>query len=76
MSFVQTLPEALAAAAAQLEGIGNSFSAESAGAAGPTTAIAQQPPTKCRRCRRACSLPTASSIKRSAPKPRPFISSS
>jgi hypothetical protein len=40
MSFVTTLPESLAAAAAQLEGIGNSFSAESAGAAGPTTAIA------------------------------------
>jgi hypothetical protein len=37
--FVKTLPEALAAAAAQLEGIGNSFSAESAGAAAPTTTI-------------------------------------
>ena len=39
MSFVKTLPEALAAAAAQLEGIGNSFSAESAGAAGSTTDV-------------------------------------
>jgi hypothetical protein len=38
--FVKTLPEALAAAAAQLEGIGTSFSAESAAAATPTTAIA------------------------------------
>ncbi|MCV7399632.1 PE domain-containing protein [Mycobacterium fragae] len=37
--FVKTLPEALAAAAAQLEGIGNSFSAESAAAAAPTTTI-------------------------------------
>lgn len=40
MSFVRTLPEAIAAAAAQLEGIGNSFSAESAAAAPPTTAVA------------------------------------
>jgi len=39
MSFVKTLPEALAAAAAQLEGIGNSFSAESAGAAASTTDV-------------------------------------
>lgn len=39
MSFVKTLPEALAAAAAQLEGIGNSFSAESSGAAGSTTDV-------------------------------------
>jgi hypothetical protein len=40
MSFVQTLYEEIAAAAAQLEGIGNSFSAESSAAAPPTTAIA------------------------------------
>ncbi|BBZ14604.1 PPE family protein, SVP subgroup [Mycobacterium branderi] len=39
MAFVKTVPEAIAAAAAQLEGIGNSFSAESAAAAPPTTAI-------------------------------------
>jgi PE family/PPE-SVP subfamily C-terminal region len=39
MSFVKTLPEALAAAAAQLEGIGNSFSAENAAAAAPTTDV-------------------------------------
>ncbi|ORW01313.1 PPE family protein, SVP subgroup [Mycobacterium kyorinense] len=39
MVFVKTMPEAIAAAAAQLEGIGNSFSAESAAAAPPTTAI-------------------------------------
>lgn len=39
MSYVKTLPEALAAAAAQLEGIGNSFSAESAGAAASTTDV-------------------------------------
>ena len=39
MSFVKTLPEALAAAATQLEGIGNSFSAESAGAAASTTDV-------------------------------------
>jgi hypothetical protein len=39
MSFVKTLPEALAAAAAQLEGIGNSFSAESSGAASSTTDV-------------------------------------
>ncbi|WP_062539149.1 PE family protein, partial [Mycobacterium celatum] len=39
MVFVKTVPEAIAAAAAQLEGIGNSFSAESAAAAPPTTAI-------------------------------------
>jgi hypothetical protein len=40
MVFVKTLPEAIAAAAAQLEGIGNSFSAENAAAAAPTTALA------------------------------------
>lgn len=39
MSFLKTVPEALAAAATQLEGIGNSFSAESAAAAAPTTDI-------------------------------------
>ncbi len=40
MAYVNTAPPAIAAAAAQLEGIGNSFSAESAAAATPTTAIA------------------------------------
>jgi PE family/PPE-SVP subfamily C-terminal region len=37
---VSTAPAAIAAAATQLEGIGNSFSAESAAAATPTTALA------------------------------------
>jgi hypothetical protein len=40
MSFVKTLPEALAAAAGQLEGLGTSMATENAAAAGPTTAIA------------------------------------
>jgi hypothetical protein len=40
MSFVKTLPEALAAAASQLEGLGSSMAAENAAAAAPTTAIA------------------------------------
>ena len=40
MAYVSTVPAAIAAAATQLEGIGNSFSAESAAAATPTTAIA------------------------------------
>jgi hypothetical protein len=40
MSYVNTAPAAIAAAATQLEGIGNSFATESAGAAAPTTAIA------------------------------------
>jgi hypothetical protein len=40
MSYVNTAPAALSAAATQLEGIGNSFAAESAGAAAPTTALA------------------------------------
>ena len=40
MAYVSTAPAAIAAAATQLEGIGNSFSAESAAAAAPTTAIA------------------------------------
>jgi hypothetical protein len=40
MAYVSTAPAAIAAAASQLEGIGNSFSAESAAAATPTTAIA------------------------------------
>jgi len=40
MAFVTTVPQAIAAAAAQLEGIGNSFTAESSAAAAPTTAVA------------------------------------
>ena len=40
MAYVSTVPAAIAAAASQLEGIGNSFAAESAAAATPTTAIA------------------------------------
>jgi hypothetical protein len=40
MSFLTTLPEALAAAAAQLEGIGSGMAAQNAAAAAPTTAIA------------------------------------
>jgi hypothetical protein len=40
MAYVNTAPPAIAAAAAQLEGIGNSFSAESSAAATSTTAIA------------------------------------
>ena len=40
MSFVTTAPAAISAAATQLEGVGNSFATESAGAAGSTTAIA------------------------------------
>jgi len=39
MSYVNTAPAAIAAAATQLEGVGNSFATESAGAAAPTTAI-------------------------------------
>jgi PE family/PPE-SVP subfamily C-terminal region len=39
MSFVTTAPAAISAAATQLEGVGSSFAAESAGAAAPTTAI-------------------------------------
>jgi hypothetical protein len=40
MSFLTAIPEELLAAAAQLEGIGNSLTAQNAGAAAPTTAIA------------------------------------
>jgi PE family protein/PPE family protein len=40
MAFVNTAPAAIAAAATQLEGIGNSFTAESSAAATPTTAVA------------------------------------
>lgn len=40
MSFLTTIPEELLAAAAQLEGIGNSLTTQNAGAAAPTTAIA------------------------------------
>ncbi|HEX4391862.1 MAG TPA: PE domain-containing protein [Mycobacterium sp.] len=39
MAFVNTQPAAIAAAATQLEGIGNSFAAESAGAATSTTDV-------------------------------------
>ncbi|OIN78991.1 PE domain-containing protein [Mycobacterium malmoense] len=40
MSFLTTIPEELLSAATQLEGIGNSLTAQNAGAAAPTTAIA------------------------------------
>jgi PE family len=40
MAYVNTMPAAIAAAAAQLEGIGNSFAAESSAAAAPMTAVA------------------------------------
>src|ERR1700722_10690274 len=40
MAYVSTAPAAIAAAATQLEGIGNSFAAESSAAAAPTTAVA------------------------------------
>ena len=40
MSFLTTIPEELLAAAAQLEGIGTSLTAQNAGAAAPTTAVA------------------------------------
>jgi PE family protein len=40
MAYVSMAPAAIAAAATQLEGIGNSFSATSSGAAAPTTALA------------------------------------
>ncbi|MGO9041002.1 MAG: PPE family protein, SVP subgroup [Mycobacterium sp.] len=40
MAILTTIPEELLAAAAQLEGIGNSLTAQNAGAAAPTTAIA------------------------------------
>jgi hypothetical protein len=40
MSYVKTVPAAISAAAAQLEGVGTSFATESSAAAAPTTAIA------------------------------------
>lgn len=40
MSFLTAIPEELLAAAAQLEGIGTSLTAQNAGAAAPTTALA------------------------------------
>jgi hypothetical protein len=40
MSFLTAIPEELLAAAAQLEGIGNSLTAQNAGAAAPTTSVA------------------------------------
>src|SRR3954451_18498869 len=39
MSFVTTQPEALAAAAGNLQAIGSTLSAENAAAAGPTTGV-------------------------------------
>jgi hypothetical protein len=40
MAYVSTAAAAIAAAATQLEGIGNSFSAESSAAAAPTRVLA------------------------------------
>lgn len=39
MSFVTTQPDALAAAAGSLQGIGSALSAQNAAAAGPTTGV-------------------------------------
>ena len=39
MAYVSTAPAAIAAAATQLEGIGNSFSAEGSAAGAPTRAF-------------------------------------
>ena len=39
MAYVSTAPASIAAAAAQLEGIGNGFRAESSAAAGPASAF-------------------------------------
>ncbi len=76
MAFVNTQPAAIAAAATQLEGIGNSFAAESA-ALRPRPPMSCPPrPTRCRFCRQGCSRPTASSTNRSAPRLRPSTSSS
>ena len=77
MSFVNTQPAAIAAAAAQLEGIGNSFAAESAGRGELDHGRRfLPPPTRCRSCRQGCSRPTVSSTSRSAPRLRRFTSSS
>jgi PE family len=41
MTYVRTAPTAIAAAATKLEGVGNSFSAESSAAAAATRALAR-----------------------------------
>ncbi|CFA18335.1 PE-PGRS family protein [Mycobacterium tuberculosis] len=49
MSFVTTQPEALAAAAANLQGIGTTMNAQNAAAAAPTTGVVPAPPMKYQR---------------------------
>lgn len=49
MPFVTTQPEALAAAAGSLQGIGSALNAQNAAAATPTTGWSRRPPMKCRR---------------------------
>ena len=76
MAYVNTTPAAIAAAATQLEGIGNSFTAESSAAAAPTTAVAPAASDEVSALQAGVFSTYGSSTKRSAPKPRPFTSSS
>ena len=76
MSFLKTIPQELLSAAAQLEGIGTSLTAQNAGAAAPTTAIAPAAADQVSILQSGSLRPTAPFINSSPPRPRPFSSSS
>ena len=64
MSYVIAMPDTLAAAAADVAGIGSSISAANSAAAAPTTAVVAAARTRCRRRSRRCFPATASSFRR------------
>jgi hypothetical protein len=75
MSFLTAIPEELLAAATQLEGIGNSLTAQNAGAAAPTTAVAPAAADQVSALQ-AGIFSAYGPLSSSPPRPRPFSSNS
>ena len=71
MSFMTTQPEALAAAAGTLQGIGSTLSAQNAAAAAPTTGVVPAAADEVSALT-AARFATARCIRPSAPKPLRF----
>lgn len=72
MSFVTTQPEALAAAAGSLQGIGSALNAQNAAAATPTTGVVPAAADEVSALTALSSRHTPRSIRPSAPRPRRF----
>ncbi|CKP76623.1 PE-PGRS family protein%2C PE_PGRS1 [Mycobacterium tuberculosis] len=64
MSNLLVTPELVAAAAADLAGIGSAIGAANAAAGAPTMALLAAVPMRCRRRWRPCFPPTPSNIRR------------